>query len=74
MEKIKIGTYRHYKGFICEVIGIAFHSETLKELVIYRHDSEEFGKNALWARPKNIFLQQVNIKGELKPRFEFIQK
>ena len=36
MEEIVIGgRYRHYKGKEYIVLGIARHSETLEELVIY---------------------------------------
>ncbi|PJA48890.1 MAG: hypothetical protein CO170_01235, partial [candidate division SR1 bacterium CG_4_9_14_3_um_filter_40_9] len=34
---MKLGKYRHYKGSICEVIGIAKHSETLEDMVVYKH-------------------------------------
>ncbi|PIS32810.1 MAG: hypothetical protein COT39_02550 [Parcubacteria group bacterium CG08_land_8_20_14_0_20_48_21] len=35
----------------------------MEELVVYRalYDSKEFGKNALWARPKSMFLENVNV-------------
>ncbi len=75
MVEIKIGKYEHYKGKQVEIIGVARHSETLEELVIYKeiYDSEEFGKNALWARPKSMFLENVNINGKEIPRFKFIE-
>jgi hypothetical protein len=46
---IKLGKYQHYRGKFCEVIGIARHSETLEEMVVYRalYNSKKFGKNAL---------------------------
>ncbi len=72
---LKSGRYEHYKGKQYEVIGLARHSETLEVLVIYRalYDSEEFGKNALWARPKSMFLETVNIHGKDIPRFRRIE-
>lgn len=59
---MKLGTYRHFKGDKCEVISIAKHSETLEELVIYKHN------DSLWARPKKMFEEDVNGK----PRFKYI--
>ncbi|HBP00003.1 MAG: hypothetical protein UU48_C0033G0004 [Candidatus Uhrbacteria bacterium GW2011_GWF2_41_16] len=74
MNELKLGKYGHYKGKEYEVIGFARHSETLEELVIYKalYHSEEFGENALWARPKSIFLETVNIEGKEIPRFKYI--
>lgn len=68
---LKLGKYRHYKGNFYEVVGIARHSETLKELVVYRalYDSKEFGTNALWVRPKSMFLESVVVNGKEVPRF-----
>lgn len=72
--EIKTGKYRHYKGKEYEVIGLARHSETLEELVVYRalYVSEEFGENALWVRPAKMFLEKIIIDGVEKPRFEYI--
>ena len=36
MQKIKLGKYRHFEGGEYEVVGVAKHSETLDELVIYK--------------------------------------
>ena len=74
MTELKLGKYEHYKGKPHEVIGFARHSETLEELVIYKalYDSEEFGNNALWARPKSMFLEFVNIDGKEIPRFKYV--
>lgn len=72
MARLKPGKYQHYKGKFYEVIGEARHSETLEDLVIYRalYDSKEFGKNALWARPKKMFLEKVKVEGKKVPRFK----
>lgn len=64
----------HYKGKKYEVIGEAHHSETFEELVVYRglFTSPEFGKNALWVRPKKMFLEKVEVDGKKVPRFKYI--
>lgn len=68
MEEVALGRYRHYKGKEYEVIGVARHSETLEELVVYRALYEnELG--SLWVRPVKMFLGEVNGK----KRFEFIR-
>ena len=71
---MQLGKYQHYKGKYYEVQGIARHSETLEELVVYRalYDSEEFGESALWVRPKKMFLEDVVVDGKKVPRFKFI--
>lgn len=72
---LKLGKYQHYKGKFYEVIGIAKHSETLEEFVIYKalYNSKEFGKNVLWMRPKKMFLESVNVNGKKVPRFQYIR-
>lgn len=71
-EKIKLGKYRHYKGFICQVIGVAKHSENPEqELVVYTHPTEE-GTEQLWARPIEMFKENVEINNYKGPRFEYL--
>ena len=69
MQEIISGRYRHYKGHEYTVIGIARHSETMEELVIYR---QEYGDNALWVRPKQMFLETVEVDGKVLRRFEYL--
>ena len=66
MEKIKLGKYQHYKGNFYEVIGVARHSETLEELIVYKalYVSPEFGKDQIWVRPLKMFLEEVEIDGK----------
>jgi hypothetical protein len=68
------GRYRHYKGRLYEVLGVARHSETLEELVVYRqlYDSEGFPTGTLWARPRAMFLERVEVGGEAVPRFAYV--
>ena len=62
------GIYRHYKGQHYRVLGVAKHSETEEELVVYQALYGEFG---LWVRPAAMFAEQVRIDGHDVPRFAF---
>ena len=64
--QLRPGRYRHYKGNLYEVIGIARHSETEEEMVVYR---KLYGDHSLWVRPLTMFLEQVEVNGCLVPRF-----
>ncbi len=60
------GRYRHYKGNFYEVLGVARHSETEEELVVYRC---LYGDHSLWVRPLGMFLESVEVNGVAVPRF-----
>jgi hypothetical protein len=66
---IQPGRYRHYKGKEYQVIGVAKHSETEEDLVVYRALYGEFG---LWVRPEKMFREKIEIEGKLVYRFEYI--
>ena len=66
---MKTGRYRHYKGNEYIVLGVAKHSETLDEMVVYQQD---YGERGLWVRPKEMFLEKVEVDGRQIARFEFI--
>ncbi len=68
--KIQLGKYQHYKGKEYEVIGIAKHSETLEELVIYKALYQMEGEN-LWVRPLKMFTENIVSEGKEMPRFKF---
>ncbi len=69
MFSVRNGRYRHYKGKEYEVLGVARHSETEEEYVVYRTLYGNFG---LWIRPKSMFLEEVEVNGKMLPRFQYI--
>lgn len=69
MESIKPGRYRHFKGKEYEVLGIACHSETEEELVVYRALYGDFG---LWVRPVSMWNEAVERDGKTFRRFTYI--
>lgn len=69
MSTIPMGRYRHYKGKEYAVIGVARHSETEEEYVVYR---TLYGNFDLWIRPKAMFVEEVTVDGVALPRFQHI--
>ncbi len=65
------GRYRHYKGQFYVVVGVARHSETEEEMVVYRQD---YGDRSLWVRPASMFAETIQKDGVLFPRFELIEE
>lgn len=64
-----LGRYRHYKGREYVVLGVARHSETEEELVVYRQD---YGDRSLWVRPKEMFVETVEVDGQQVARFAWV--
>lgn len=71
MTPIERGRYRHFKGKEYEVLGVAQHSETLEELVVYR---ALYGAGGLWVRPAAMWAEQVERDGYAGPRFTYLGK
>lgn len=71
MSKLQLGLYRHYKGNDYKVIGTAKHSETLETLVLYM---PQYGEGGYWVRPLEMFLENVEINGQVKPRFAYVSE
>lgn len=63
---IQPGRYRHYKGQDYEVLGLAKHSETEEEFVVYR---ALYGERGLWIRPVAVFSEMIQVDGKQVPRF-----
>ena len=73
MKKLRLGRYQHYKGKYYQVLGIARHSETLDEFVVYKAlYRTAFGPNSLWIRPKEMFFEKVKVKAKWVPRFKYV--
>lgn len=75
MRELKInGIYRHFKGKLYQVVCVAFDSETLEEMVVYRRMYDD---HSLWVRKKDMFLSEVDHEKypniEQKYRFELVE-
>jgi len=75
-KEITIGAkcynYKHPDRFY-KIIGIAKHSETLEDLVLYKAlYAGDFPYGQIWARPKKMFLEKILKEGKEIPRFTLI--
>jgi hypothetical protein len=72
---ISIGSiYRHFKGKEYKILALGKDSETLEDVVVYQalYNSNEFGLNSIWVRPKKMFLEIIDKDGKKIKRFEKI--
>ena len=69
--KAEVGKkYRHYKGNEYIVLALARSSEDIEqELVVYQ-DLNDSSK--VWARPRAMFEEEIEIEGKAMPRFALI--
>ncbi len=67
MDGLKPGVYRHFKGNLYELIGVATHSETLEPMVVYRqlYGARPVGPAAMWT-------ERVERDGYAGPRFAYV--
>lgn len=66
---IEKGIYKHFKGNKYEVLGMATHSETLEEMVVYK---ALYGEGGIWVRPVGMWEEEVEHEGKIVKRFEKI--
>ena len=69
MTTFQTGVYQHYKGEKYLVFGVAKHSETKEDLVVYVTLYEN-NLASLWVRPLTMFTEKVEFKGKMVPRFK----
>ena len=62
-EAIQPGRWRHFKGKEYQVLGMARHSETLEQLVVYR---ALYGEGGLWVRPAAMWLLSFTFSFHIK--------
>lgn len=75
MDIVIGGIYEHYKGHRYVVLAVGRHSEREEErMVVYEglYDSEEFGNHPVWVRPYELFVDTVEVDGEVRPRFQYV--
>ena len=66
---MKKGIYKHFKGNSYEVLGVAKHSETLEEMVIYK---ALYGDRDIWVRPLKMWDETVEYNGQTVKRFTYV--
>lgn len=69
-DEISTGRYRHFKGKEYLVIYIAAHSETLEPMVVYQ---AMYGNRGIWVRPAVMWNEEVEYKGKIVKRFEYLE-
>ena len=69
--QVKVGKYRHFKGNEYQVLGVAKHSETLEEMVIYR---ALYGEQQIWVRPACMWNETLIRDGKTVQRFTYIEE
>ena len=61
--------------YVYEIVGIATHSETRDQLVIYKalYDKDQAGNYKMYARPLEMFMSEVDHKKypDIKQKYRF---
>jgi len=70
-KTLKLGTYKHYKGNLYEVLLTARDSETEEWVVVYRTLYEDV--STMWVRAYDMFTEIIEIEGKRVKRFEYIR-
>lgn len=66
-ERVEVGAkYKHYKGKLYQVEDVAILTEEVGVGVIYR---AQYGKNILFVRPLDVWLEETDYAGSTVKRF-----
>lgn len=72
-NELRPGLYRHFKGGLYTVLGVAQYSENEEKMVVYR---AEYGDHQLWVRPYDMFVGPVDREKypdvEQNERFQYL--
>lgn len=60
--------WRHYKGNDYRIIAVSCHTEDLSWYVVYEALYEN-SVSKIWHRPLNMFLESLEVNGEIVKRF-----
>jgi hypothetical protein len=69
-----LGTYRHFKGKLYQLLSVARHSEDLSLMVVYKalYTSPDFGPDTIWVRPLSMWSELVSVNGQKVERFQLV--
>ena len=80
MNEIKIGrVYRHFKGNYYFIENVAYDSENMERMVVYKPLYQRDDNRSIWVRPEKMFFENVpsdrpdNITGQTV-RFELVKE
>ena len=60
MEEVKIGrVYRHFKGNYYFVENVAYDSENMERMVVYKPLYYREDSKNIWVRPEKMFYQKL---------------
>ena len=56
--------FRHYKGGLYELVCVATLESDLSEMIVYTA-----ADGSIWARPKAVFFEMIDVDGQQVQRF-----
>ena len=70
LPSIEPGLYEHYKGGRYRVLGVGCNTEIHEYYVVYTPAEPKPDVPEFWLRPYAMFLETVEVNGEIRPRFK----